>query len=347
MTIQVLGPGCKRCAALHQNTIAAAGQLGLDTPVEKIARLRRDGPPRDHEHPRAGRRRPRADCPATSPPSTRSASCSPPRRSERNGRHGHPKRKRAAGQPRTVAPGTAGSRRRARRAAGGVCQGAGRPDPRAARRRARRPPRPAVRLRAAAAVRHRPVHARAPPQDARRRRHPGRHTPGPVRPLRHPTGRAVGPVGLAGRRLQAGPHDDRTYDRVADMPLHIDGYALDGLTRRVSTGFRRFTTVFRLTGAGLEGVGEDVTYEAGEHRRLQRSGPRLGRDRPLDARDLLQAPGTDRHLPGGSAGIRRVAHLPALGARERRAGSCPAPSRSATARDPGSHRLARAVSSSR
>ena len=36
MTIQVLGPGCKRCAALHQNTIAAAEQLGIDTPVEKI-----------------------------------------------------------------------------------------------------------------------------------------------------------------------------------------------------------------------------------------------------------------------------------------------------------------------
>ena len=36
MTIQVLGPGCKRCAALHQNTVAAAAQLGLDTPVEQI-----------------------------------------------------------------------------------------------------------------------------------------------------------------------------------------------------------------------------------------------------------------------------------------------------------------------
>ena len=36
MTIQVLGPGCKRCAALHQTTIAAAEQLGLDTTVEKI-----------------------------------------------------------------------------------------------------------------------------------------------------------------------------------------------------------------------------------------------------------------------------------------------------------------------
>jgi small redox-active disulfide protein 2 len=35
-TIQVLGPGCKRCAALHRATIAAADQLGLDTPVETI-----------------------------------------------------------------------------------------------------------------------------------------------------------------------------------------------------------------------------------------------------------------------------------------------------------------------
>ena len=36
MTIQVLGPGCKRCAALHQNTIAAAEQLSIKAPVEKI-----------------------------------------------------------------------------------------------------------------------------------------------------------------------------------------------------------------------------------------------------------------------------------------------------------------------
>ena len=66
-----------------------------------------------------------------------------------------------------------------------------------------------------------------------------------------------------------------SYARLADLPVRIDGYELDGLTRRVSTGFRRFTTVFRLTGAGHEGVGEDVTYEATEHRRVQRAGPQL------------------------------------------------------------------------
>lgn len=36
MTIQVLGPGCKRCAALHQATLAAVAELDLDETVEKI-----------------------------------------------------------------------------------------------------------------------------------------------------------------------------------------------------------------------------------------------------------------------------------------------------------------------
>ena len=35
MTIQVLGPGCSRCHALHQTTLAAVEQLGWDTHVEK------------------------------------------------------------------------------------------------------------------------------------------------------------------------------------------------------------------------------------------------------------------------------------------------------------------------
>ena len=34
--IQVLGLGCRRCDALRQTTRVAAGQLGLDAPVEKV-----------------------------------------------------------------------------------------------------------------------------------------------------------------------------------------------------------------------------------------------------------------------------------------------------------------------
>ena len=36
MIIQVLGPGCRRCEALHRTTRAAVAQLGLDTPVERV-----------------------------------------------------------------------------------------------------------------------------------------------------------------------------------------------------------------------------------------------------------------------------------------------------------------------
>ena len=81
-----------------------------------------------------------------------------------------------------------------------------------------------------------------------------------------------------------------TYERLADLPVIIDGYALDGLSRRVSTGFRRFTTVFRLAGGGHEGVGEDVTYEAAEHRRVQRAGTGAAARGQLDAGRLLATP---------------------------------------------------------
>ena len=36
MTIQVLGPGCGRCEALHHVATAAVAELGFDARVEKI-----------------------------------------------------------------------------------------------------------------------------------------------------------------------------------------------------------------------------------------------------------------------------------------------------------------------
>ncbi len=66
-----------------------------------------------------------------------------------------------------------------------------------------------------------------------------------------------------------------TYERVADLPLTIDGYALEGLKRSVSSGFERLTTVIRLRGGGEEGVGEDVTYEGDDHIAQQEHGPVL------------------------------------------------------------------------
>lgn len=66
-----------------------------------------------------------------------------------------------------------------------------------------------------------------------------------------------------------------TYDRVADLPLTIDNYTLEGLTRDVSSGFERKTTVIHLRGAGEEGIGEDVVYDAVDHEIAQQAGPVL------------------------------------------------------------------------
>jgi L-alanine-DL-glutamate epimerase-like enolase superfamily enzyme len=66
-----------------------------------------------------------------------------------------------------------------------------------------------------------------------------------------------------------------TWERVAGLPLRIDGYALEGLQATVSSEFERKSTVIRLTGAGHEGEGEDVTYDAVDHDILQAAGPVL------------------------------------------------------------------------
>src|SRR5918995_5084590 len=70
-------------------------------------------------------------------------------------------------------------------------------------------------------------------------------------------------------------HAMSTYERVADLPLTIDDYALDGLSRTVSSGFERLTTVIRLRGGGEEGIGEDVTYEGALQLAQQEHGPVL------------------------------------------------------------------------
>jgi len=64
-----------------------------------------------------------------------------------------------------------------------------------------------------------------------------------------------------------------TYATLADLPLVIEGYALEGLERDVSSAFTRLSTVVRLRGGGEEGVGEDVTYTGLEHVAFQDAGP--------------------------------------------------------------------------
>src|SRR3954447_26096814 len=65
-----------------------------------------------------------------------------------------------------------------------------------------------------------------------------------------------------------------TFDALADLPLTIEGYELEGLEHQ-TPGFERLSTVIHITGAGEEGLGEDVTYDALDHVALQDAGTPL------------------------------------------------------------------------
>ncbi len=64
-----------------------------------------------------------------------------------------------------------------------------------------------------------------------------------------------------------------TFDRLADLPLEVDDYQLEGLRAQVSSRFERLTTVVHLRGGGVEGVGEDVVYDGVDQQALQEAGP--------------------------------------------------------------------------
>jgi L-alanine-DL-glutamate epimerase-like enolase superfamily enzyme len=64
-----------------------------------------------------------------------------------------------------------------------------------------------------------------------------------------------------------------TFDLLANLPLEVEGYWLEGLRAQVSSGFERLTTVVHLYGGGVEGVGEDVVYQGEDHVAFQQAGP--------------------------------------------------------------------------
>ena len=61
-------------------------------------------------------------------------------------------------------------------------------------------------------------------------------------------------------------------ERLAALPLVVDGYELTGHVRNVSSAFTRQSTVIALRGGGETGEGEDVTYDAPDHDVLQQAG---------------------------------------------------------------------------
>jgi L-alanine-DL-glutamate epimerase-like enolase superfamily enzyme len=65
-----------------------------------------------------------------------------------------------------------------------------------------------------------------------------------------------------------------TFDLLAELPIEIEGYELEGLEFKTPDGeFERLTTLFKVRGTGEEGIGEDVTYDALDHVALRDAGP--------------------------------------------------------------------------
>jgi hypothetical protein len=66
-----------------------------------------------------------------------------------------------------------------------------------------------------------------------------------------------------------------SYDAIKDLPLEIEDCAFEGLELKMGE-FERLTTVVKLRGAGEEGIGEDVVYDAVDHIGQQSHGPPEG-----------------------------------------------------------------------
>ena len=62
------------------------------------------------------------------------------------------------------------------------------------------------------------------------------------------------------------------FDRIADLPLVVEETELTRRERDTSSGFRRATTTFGLSGEGETGRGEDVAYDTEDHDALREAG---------------------------------------------------------------------------
>jgi L-alanine-DL-glutamate epimerase-like enolase superfamily enzyme len=64
-----------------------------------------------------------------------------------------------------------------------------------------------------------------------------------------------------------------TYDRLAALPITVEGYELEDRDREYSPEFTRPSTIIHMRGAGEEGLGEDVVYDDLDHIAMRDAGP--------------------------------------------------------------------------
>jgi L-alanine-DL-glutamate epimerase-like enolase superfamily enzyme len=63
------------------------------------------------------------------------------------------------------------------------------------------------------------------------------------------------------------------YAQVAQLPIEVESYELEGHDREYSSGFTRPSTLIRMRGKGQEGLGEDVVYDVLDHIAHRDAGP--------------------------------------------------------------------------
>ncbi len=89
-----------------------------------------------------------------------------------------------------------------------------------------------------------------------------------------------------------------TWERLAGLPIAIEGYGLEGLEYAFAPEWVRMCTLIRLRGGGEEGVGEDVVYDALDHVALQDAGPVLDLTGPSTLGELSDLMDTLDLFPG-------------------------------------------------
>ncbi len=77
------------------------------------------------------------------------------------------------------------------------------------------------------------------------------------------------------------------YDRLAELPIEIEGYELTGHDREFGD-FTRPSTVIHLRGKGEEGIGEDVVYDVLDHIAHRDAGPVLDLTSPTSLGDACE-----------------------------------------------------------
>ena len=79
-----------------------------------------------------------------------------------------------------------------------------------------------------------------------------------------------------------------TWDALAQLPVSIEGYGLEGLELQLSPEFTRACTLIHLRGAGEEGAGEDVIYDVLDHVAFQDAGEVLDLSGPATLGELSE-----------------------------------------------------------